>query len=60
MIDTGHIRLSIETVTNYLAEEICEVHRNEDEEEEVIEQSDDAEQSLGKEIQGREEVGEPD
>ena len=60
LIDTGHIHLSIHTVTDYLAEEICEVHRDEDEEEEVIEQSDDAEQSLGEEIQGREEVGKPD
>ena len=43
LVDTRHISLAIDTVTDDLTEEIRDVHGDEDEDEEVIEQADDAE-----------------
>ena len=60
LIYAGHVALAVHAVTDDLTEEVGEVHGDEDEHKEVIEQSDDAEQCLGEQIQGREEVSDPD
>ena len=60
LIDTGNIHLAIGHVAHDLSEEVSEVHRDHHEHQEVVQEPDEAEQSLGQEVEGREEVGDPD
>ena len=60
LIDTRNIHLAIGHVAHDLSEEVSEVHRDHHEHQEVVQEPDEAEQSLGQEVEGREEVGDPD
>ena len=42
LVDTRHISLAIDAITDDLSEEVCDLHGNDEEKEEVIEQADDA------------------
>ena len=60
LIDTGNIHLAVGHVAHDLSEEVSEVHRDHHEHQEVVQEPDEAEQSLGQEVERREEVGDPD
>ena len=61
LVDAWNVNIVVtEHVGNHLAEEVGQVHGDHDEDKEVVKETDEAKQSLGQQIQGREEVGNPD